>query len=340
MITSLENTDKKGVSIVIVTYNGVGRLQPTLVHIADQKHIDFPCELLLIDNNSTDGTSSFVKETWETLGAPLALRIEVEKQSGTMFARQRGIDSSNYRYMVFCDDDNLLNPNYIRQAYDRIKSNEKIAAVGGQGIIEYNGSSASKWMTPAFERNYGCGPQGKSDGDTTYDKGCLYTAGAILDRQWLSKLYSAGFRSVLKGRDSKSLVAGEDTELTMALKLIGAELHYYSELSFKHVMTPQRITWAYLKRLHEGFGYSNHILSPYKHVMHNKRPSRKQQLLKTVKDICALELSLCFKTNKEGNVEVLHLQSLKGRLRAMLFGQAKYRESLSIAKKLSKNHLK
>ena len=258
-----ENINKVGVSVVIVTYNGKDKLKPTLEHLANQQAIDFDWEILVIDNNSNDGTSEYVSNFWNNLGCSTPLRIIQEPIPGTMYARYNGILNANLRYILYCDDDNWLHPTYIKIAFNTICENNKIAVVGGIGVPFFEEPN----LVPGWLNNHikllGCGPQGKSDGDTTFDKGCLYTAGAILDRVWLNKLYKSDFKSILKGRDSKSVVAGEDTELTYALRLIGGKLYYNSKMKFNHFMPINRTTYNYLKKLNRGIGYSNNILKSY-----------------------------------------------------------------------------
>ena len=51
---------KNGISVVICTYNGVKRLQPTLEAIFSQEVApDIPWELIIVDNASTDKTAEF-----------------------------------------------------------------------------------------------------------------------------------------------------------------------------------------------------------------------------------------------------------------------------------------
>ena len=57
----------KGVSIVLCTYNGKQRLETTLKHIATQK-LTVPCEIIFVDNASTDGTKAFADSWWQTHG--------------------------------------------------------------------------------------------------------------------------------------------------------------------------------------------------------------------------------------------------------------------------------
>jgi glycosyltransferase involved in cell wall biosynthesis len=249
-----------GVSVVIVTLNGKQRLWQTLEHLASQKHIDFDWEVLLIDNNSSDGSAEFAQEFWNNEDRNCSLRVFQEKKSGTMYARNAGFEQAKYRYVLFCDDDNSLSSNYVKTAFDYICTNPRIAAVGGKGIPQFEaGIDIPDWVKPQL-RFLGCGPQGDSTGDITQKKGCIYTAGAILDRLWIQKLYNSGFQPKLKGRDDSSLVAGEDTELTYALIATGGQLHYCEDMTFQHMIPAKRLTLDYFKRLYKAMGYSNFIV--------------------------------------------------------------------------------
>jgi glycosyltransferase involved in cell wall biosynthesis len=252
-----------GVSVVIVTLNGKQRLLPTLEHLAKQEQVDFDWEVLLIDNNSSDGTVEFAQALWNKELRPCEFRVFLEKKPGTLYARNAGFEKAYYRYVLFCDDDNSLSSNYVKTAYDYIQKNNDIAAVGGKGIPQFPlGMNPPEWTKPHI-RFLGCGAQGETTGDITYQKGCLYTAGAIIDRVWIQKLYAGGYQPKLRGRDSKSLVAGEDTELTYALKSLGGKLHYCEEMEFHHVIPSKRLTLDYFKRLYKAMGYSDFILEYY-----------------------------------------------------------------------------
>ncbi len=325
---TLNNLEILGVTVVIVTYNGSQRIIPTLQHLAAQKNVDFDWEVLIIDNNCTDNTSNIAQEFWNNASATCALRIVQEPKPGTMYARQKGMQEASYRYLLYCDDDNWLNENYLKTAFDIIDSDPEIAAVGGMGIMEYEqGFVPPEWIT-AYERNYGTGFQGKEDGDTTNDKRCLYTAGAIIDRKWIKHLYSQGFVSSLKGRDGKSLVAGEDTELTFALGLIGGRLYYSSKMHFRHYMPSNRISWEYLKKLWHSFGYSDYIISPYlDYFWSRKQSSQWKQLLQRIRDWRYLYFKQWEKGFKEGDKEILLIERIKGEIKAIIFANERYKSN-------------
>ncbi len=328
----------EGVSVVIVTYNGKEKLHSTLHHLANQINIDFPYEILLVDNNSKDDTRNISKEIWSKFSSPFPFRTCVESIPGTMYARKKGLKESKYRYILFCDDDNWLSPNYVKRAYEYITGSSEVAAVGGKGIIEYEkGFTPPDWIKD-YERNYATGAQGEeSGGDTTYRKGCLYSAGMIVNKVWLNKLFQKGFTSSLQGRDGKSLRAGEDTELTMALKLIGGKLHYNPDMKFKHFMPANRISWSYLKKMCRSFGYSDFLLSPYNNGLQKNYYRRllKRELL-TFKRILYLSVILLFHSTKEGEHRVLERERKIGELQAFFLDLKTLLFNLRQVKLLSK----
>lgn len=319
----------EGVSVVIVTYNGSNRLLPTLTHLAKQKNIAFDFEIILVDNNSSDGTSEKAQQLWNELKSPFTLRIVSEKQPGTMYARKRGVNESRYRYMLYCDDDNWLNEEYVSTAYHIISQHNQIAAVGGKGIMEYElGFKVPDWMKE-YEHNFGTGAQGKQDGDTTNDKGCLYTAGAIIDLKWLDKLYGMGFSSTLTGRDGKTLVAGEDTELMYALRIIGGKLYYSSKMTFKHYMPAARINWEYLKKLWYAFGISDLMLYPYANFFKNrKNPTVLRLLLATFKQLLILRVKKSMNKSVVGDRNELLYIKKKGFLMSVLKNKHLYKKAI------------
>lgn len=314
----LKNLHNIGVSVVIVCYNSSERILPTLYHLASQEGIEFPCEIILVDNNSSDNTAQIAIRYWNRLNPFVPFITVTEKRPGTMYARHKGIISANYRYVTFVDDDNWLCPCYLKTAFDIIKFNPEIAAVGGRGIMEFKkGYSPPAWIYQ-FEKSFGCGPQGNFDGDTTTHKGCLYTAGAIIDRFWLNRLFIYGFQSTLSGRIGNKLIAGEDTELTYALKLVGGKLYYSSLMEFKHYIPDNRLKWNYLKKLWRSFGYSDFLISPY-----NAYFSKQGRLyiVNTVYRLFAnllIHILLSFLiSKKEGNIHTLKVYRALGGINAL-----------------------
>jgi len=324
-----------GVSVVICVYNGKDRIKQTLWHLANQKNIDFAWEVLIIDNNSTDGTAGIAMDYWTQLNQPCPLRIIKESKPGTMYARKTGIITAGFRYLLYCDDDNWLGEQYLKTAFDLIVANESFSVIGGQGVLEYEqGCVVPKWIEK-YKHYYGCGPQGKQDGDTTNDKGCLYTAGAIIDRRWMDKLYKKGFTSLLKGRDGKTLAAGEDTELTYALVLIGSRIGYSSMLCFKHFMPSNRLNWDYFTKLCTGVGYSNFLLRPYNNK--NFKPAYFKDAIITFLLQIKYSLKFLLSKQKEGNMYGVYAYQFKGQLKCIKIAKPIHKQMNIIIERLKSN---
>lgn len=327
----LSDLDKIGVSVVICVYNGASRIKTTLEHLFIQKEIDFDWEILIIDNNSTDNTIEVATAYWQTTQSGCAVRVIEEKQAGTMHARKSGILNAKYRYLLYCDDDNWLHESYVKSAFAQIISKPTIAAVGGRGILEFEKGFVKPGWIDRYASYFGSGAQGIIDGDTTENKGCLYTAGAILDRVWVDKLFTTGFESMLKGRDGTSLVAGEDTELTYALKTIGGKLFYCSQMHFKHFMPDKRMNWAYLVRLSNAIGFSNYLLRPYTNTL--DRIYLRDYIITTLL-ILKYKTKALFSFFKEGDDNVIIYSTFSGQLKAIKSSGADYENITSIVKKL------
>ena len=129
---------KKGVSIVLCTYNGKNRLAKTLGHLAAQK-LDVPCEIIFVDNASTDGTKAFADTWWATHGTSKITYLSFEQPiPGKSYAQDLGYEKANYNYLLVCDDDNWLCDTYVQNAFDIMESDPTIGALGG-------------WCDAAFE---------------------------------------------------------------------------------------------------------------------------------------------------------------------------------------------
>src|SRR6478736_4840376 len=93
----------KGVSVVVCCYNSVQRLSQTLEHLSRQEvpaHI--PWEVIIVDNNSTDGTADFAANCWKKLHCNISFRVVQELQPGLSAARRKGFLSAFYDLIIFC----------------------------------------------------------------------------------------------------------------------------------------------------------------------------------------------------------------------------------------------
>jgi glycosyltransferase involved in cell wall biosynthesis len=105
------------VSVIIPTYNRKGMLRETLESIAGQTYPSGCFEVIIIDDGSTDGTAEIAAEVF-----PFALRYLWQSNQGDAEARNLGARQSQADFLVFLDDDILVEPGYLThliQAHDK-----------------------------------------------------------------------------------------------------------------------------------------------------------------------------------------------------------------------------
>src|SRR5262249_15510429 len=157
------------VSVLICSHNGKARISPTLEAIA-KCEVRFPVEVILIDNNSTDGTAQTAFDVWGRLDTRFKFRVVVEPELGLAYARRRGVLEANHEFLVFCDDDNWLSRDYLSLAAE-ILSDPKVGATGGQAEPIFDGA------VPPFAYSHGqwlaLGIQAIASGDVTHSRGFL-----------------------------------------------------------------------------------------------------------------------------------------------------------------------
>ncbi len=259
------NLPLNGVSVVLCCYNSSSRLPTTLLHLAKQEFkTAVPWEVLIIDNGSTDNTCDLALSEWKKYGNEATLRVIVEPIPGTAAARETGIKKSKYEFILYCDDDNWLCPDYVENAYEVMMGNQAISALGGQGqaVCEIE---PPKWFD-TFKSNYATGPQGKPGkaSEIYIQRGFVYTAGAVFRKASIEKLWQQNYKGVCEGRTGKNLDGSEDVELCHNIILNGGHIYYDERLVFKHFMTKPRLNWPYYKKMVRGFGRGFSLVMPYK----------------------------------------------------------------------------
>jgi glycosyltransferase involved in cell wall biosynthesis len=252
-----------GISVVICCYNSGNKIIPTLEYLAKQeipKSISW--ELILVDNCCTDDTISLAKQKWEDLPSsqkPPLVVIE-EKKPGLSNARKTGIYSSQYDIICFCDDDNWLQKDYLRIAFENMASNENIGILGGQGI-PISDHPIPEWFFP-IQENYACGPLAGKSGDIS-EKTWIWGAGMVLRNSYMRKLYEAGFTQINSDRKGESLSSGGDSEICYWHLITGKKLWYNDKLIFHHYITPERLTKEFAERTRLEHEMSYNALHPY-----------------------------------------------------------------------------
>ena len=254
-----------GISVIICCYNSSKRLQPTLEHLILQKNFSIgKWEVIIVDNASTDNTAQQATKIWDSFAsAKPGLKIVYEVKPGLSAARIKGIEESKFRYVLFCDDDNWLGENYLEFAFDIMKAHPKIGALGGKGSPVFEDVEPPHF----WENQYhvlAVGDQWRTEGDITEERGVLYGAGMVVNKEAFYDLVNNyQFRFQVSDRKGAALNSSGDHELCLALRSIGYRIYFSRKLTFRHYIPKQRTEIGYYKKLFLSFGKSDASLFPY-----------------------------------------------------------------------------
>ncbi|MBE7176199.1 MAG: glycosyltransferase family 2 protein [Mucilaginibacter polytrichastri] len=272
---------EKGVSILICTHNGAERLPETIRHIARQQTgPDLRWELVLGDNGSTDNSAAVVQDIWDAAGPEqVPFRVITEGKPGKLYALQKAIREARYEYLIICDDDNWLNPDYVQKVYDLLEQMPHVPSVGGYGIPATSGIGLPEWF-PRYTFAYAVGAQSPQTG-MIKARGHLWGAGLGTRRSLYLEMYSEFPSFLIDSRlTDDNILSAEDTEYTLRLILKGYRLYYDSSLIYKHFIPDFRLTEAYRDKLMQGFRSADLVLRKYYPAVRVKTKTEGKPLLK------------------------------------------------------------
>lgn len=120
---------KKGVSVIIPTFNRVKFLYPTLVCLSNQKVEEtLEYEIIIIDSGD-DETESVVK-MFQNSGKVSIIYEKIKKCKNRSLLRNTGADFANYSILCFLDNDMLTPPDFIQRHFDEHNKNEHTVLLG------------------------------------------------------------------------------------------------------------------------------------------------------------------------------------------------------------------
>jgi glycosyltransferase involved in cell wall biosynthesis len=260
---------KTGISIVVCTFNGINRILDTLNSIINlESNLNLRFELLVIDNCSRDSTAEFVKHYLTITNIKIPFKIIVEAKSGLNFARITGLKNAKNDWVLLCDDDNILNKNYLTNALEIINKYPDLGAIGGKGIAKVD-CDLPDWFDK-YSHSFAIGPQGTQTGFLPLGSS-LYGAGLFVNKKPLLMLFNTGFETIMSDRKGQSLSSGGDVEWCYLLQIMGFKLFYANELIFHHKIQKERLEWAYYEKLKSGIASGVALLEPYQSIIKNPK---------------------------------------------------------------------
>ncbi|MES2377393.1 MAG: glycosyltransferase family 2 protein [Bacteroidota bacterium] len=258
---------KNGVSIIICCYNSSSRLKQTLAYIAKQNtQPNINCELIVVDNASTDDTANFAINEWKALANDvIEFKIISETKQGQSYARVAGATHAQYEYLIFCDDDNWLDENYVQTVTVLFNKREDIAILGGLSTAQLEDEAAKPNWFDKFYHSYAVGTASNPEELVHF----VHGAGLAIRRS-IFKMTTDNRPFLLHGRKQNQLTCGEDGEICARVRLAGYKILYTPTLTLTHFLPAGRLTWQYFKKLHAGFALTHGIIDLYEVALTTK----------------------------------------------------------------------
>lgn len=250
---------KRGVSVVICCYNSEWIINRTLHALKDQVlDVQIPYEVILVNNRCDDNTVEIAECVMKE--GVVDFRIVDEPRPGLAYARRKGVFEAKYEYVIYCDDDNLLCPDYVSKMVDLLDKMPWVGAIGGMGIAEFKAEPA-KIVLDNLE-SYAVGSQ---KGHQDY----LFGAGLALRTPLVKEIYEKQ-RCYLMGRTGSKLLSGDDTELVLSVQLRGYKIYATDSVFFTHVLKSNRLSEDYYKKLLKGLSLPGPVFAVMRAVLHDK----------------------------------------------------------------------
>lgn len=230
-------------TVALCTHNHADRLVRTLEDLRLLRQPEAPWELLFIDNGCRDGTSEMLAscvwpEGWQ-------VRVVREEKLGLSNARNRAIAEARGEYVIFTDDDETPDPDWLC-AYERLIQAKQPDAFGGRIRVLFE-DQLPAWLTgelSAFlgELNRAEDIVPLTDPYTSFNGGNFGIRKAVCDR--------VGLFDAMLGRKGSDNTGGEEVDFYR--RLLGADFKVWwtPEAVIHHRIQASKLKRSYFLDLH------------------------------------------------------------------------------------------
>ena len=241
-------------------------LLESLTALACQKEPGPPWDVIVVDNGSRPPLAP------ESPSWPLKVTVVEETRPGQPLARVAGIRAASGKILVFVDDDNVLDVDYLANVWRLFEEDTTLGACGGRitPVLDREVPPSRKAFLPwlAGHRDWGAEPVFSPPEENGW--GIWEPVGAGLAcRRELAELYVQELDAVpasrLLGRSDQSLLGGDDSLLVRGVYRLGLRMAYRPELHLRHLILSTRLTARYLRQLVFDAGRSAAVLERLGH---------------------------------------------------------------------------
>lgn len=242
MTASSGDSGEFAVSVVVSTHNRQEDLRAALQTLLHQVG-GVRYEVLIVDNNSSDGTRAVVEQAKES--SPVPLTYLFEPRQGVSYGRNAGILHARAPIVAITDDDCRAAPDWIAAIVQAFEKNPDVDCIGGRVVPAWP-EHVPTWVTPLQMSPLAICEHG--DHDLPVDAGhaavCLLTANLAVRRSAFEKA----------GLFSTEYPRGQDREIQLRMWHAGGRGLYAPGLVVTVPIPPERLTKPYFRSWYRKYG--------------------------------------------------------------------------------------
>ena len=244
-------------SVIIPTHNPNSYRLKRVIEVLQLQTLNSEYWEIIIIDNASPNTEVFsnLDLSWHP-----SARIVREERLGLTRARTAGIQSSQGEYLVFVDDDNVLDSNYLKNVAEIFQQYSDIGVIGGKSLPEFEFEPEpwikQFWVCLAL-RDLGEQVQLYSYKDTAnldkqHPKFAPIGAGMALRKsaaQYYLECITGNQERLALDRTGRSLQSGGDCDINLTLLEADWKVGYFPQLQLTHLMPASRLTKKYLAKV-------------------------------------------------------------------------------------------
>ncbi len=217
------------------------------------------------------------------IGTEQIIPVGAQFREGCIYFGGRVESGNGFPGFSFVDDDNWVEANWVEKINALFSANKEISVCGGltEAVID----SQKPYWFDLIATVFAVGRQGDGSGFINQPEHSLWGAGLSIRTKVCAKLYDGDFAYKLMGRSGKNLVAGEDSEICLYLKLKGYRLWYQEDITLKHEIPAFRLSNEYAKKIMYSMGRSEVVLAMYRNALNPNYKIYSSWVLETLSQI-------------------------------------------------------
>jgi glycosyltransferase involved in cell wall biosynthesis len=233
-------------SVILPTYNRAPALRGALGALLRQDAAARDYEVIVVDNNSSDGTAAFLAGIDDA-----RVRQVREPRQGLSFARNAGLALARGEFVAFTDDDVEVAPDWVATIVRTLETRTDVDGVGGRVLPAWEGPPPA-WLTRAHWAPLALQDHGDQKRVFDHDTPIGLVGANLAFRRSVFERTGVFSTDVQRVRDG--IGSTEDHELLSRLYQAGGRMLYLPRLLVLARVQPDRCEREYHRRWHEGHG--------------------------------------------------------------------------------------